>query len=803
MKRILFIMALCLPALFVWAEDDVSYRLVDTTMVFSEEEFYPYEYTTGIYEMKVNSNNNNNYRSFILSSDKSYMPWWYFTFELSKYERVSTADITCEYSDEVLYEDNIKLYYPGGANMSERYMREDYPLWEYAIIDRNNKDAFAERTDSIVKTGSYMLHTSPFRYDYQTKKLYLRKKVRVQIRVTVQPTPIYDYAVRGRVVDQDHNPISNAAVTARFVDTFSYPHQVIDSTQCFTDADGYYHFTYRSSLTGIDGSLVVQAPGHTASYGSFSAYQGLVDGPIEMIVDPEEIMLYNALVYPAEKIGTIMLPVAPDASLGKYYRIHSFSHAGTKVDQIYFMREQIPAAYIPYIFIPYQDTRIDISDMNLDPAMRVSRTAYEGSDRGCSRIWFDAASYSGGNRALSRIESPLEIDENGKLISPSHIWQAMRAYLILDYYPLDSNDRPQVVLLEPGEKGIPFMEDDKIWKTVEFGKNGLTLNEYRFMGRDSNGWDPDGMSGLRLAKSHTDGLVPLDTCHLGMIAEVGGKVYFNECQDGTPWNLLYDFESPVGAELTIEGEAFTITHREKDMVNGYKGNCVKIQRKGSDETVTWMDGVGSAASPLRNLEPLSPYVQTEILLSCSYVNTGEVLYLNPQYDEISGVDVDGQTSTGAMRVKRRRIDFTHTIKIRPHAPRLEKALGAAGAQEPTLSGSYSAFDFVVNFGQLDGVYDVTLLNADDVILYRGSLQANRFVALTRELRNYPQGTYRLIVENDEDLYSATLTLPFDDTAIHSPQSSIINHQYFDLSGRRLVTPPTRGLFIRDGKVVIK
>ena len=49
-----------------------------------------------------------------------------------------------------------------------------------------------------------------------------------------------------------------------------------------------------------------------------------------------------------------------------------------------------------------------------------------------------------------------------------------------------------------------------------------------------------------------------------------------------------------------------------------------------------------------------------------------------------------------------------------------------------------------------------------------------------------------------------------DDAIHAPQSSIINHnsynyQYYDLSGRRLATPPTRrGVYVNGGrKVMIK
>lgn len=74
-----------------------------------------------------------------------------------------------------------------------------------------------------------------------------------------------------------------------------------------------------------------------------------------------------------------------------------------------------------------------------------------------------------------------------------------------------------------------------------------------------------------------------------------------------------------------------------------------------------------------------------------------------------------------------------------------------------------------------------------------------------------KGKNTITIENDYEKYSFTFIYPFDQhTSINSPSEKsvnrkFVNSQWFDLSGRRLTTPPTRpGLYIKDGrKVLIK
>ena len=60
------------------------------------------------------------------------------------------------------------------------------------------------------------------------------------------------------------------------------------------------------------------------------------------------------------QMATIILPAAPDASKGKYYRLDR-AEAG----QIIFEQELHPQAHIPYIIVPNEDFNIDLSTLDL------------------------------------------------------------------------------------------------------------------------------------------------------------------------------------------------------------------------------------------------------------------------------------------------------------------------------------------------------------------------------------------------------------------------------------------------------
>ena len=88
--------------------------------------------------------------------------------------------------------------------------------------------------------------------------------------------------------------------------------------------------------------------------------------------DSYEVQLYNKTVqlecmgsvepvtYTEGQMATIILPAAPDASKGKYYRLDRYEDG-----QIIFEQELQPRAHVPYIIVPDEDFSIDLSTLDL------------------------------------------------------------------------------------------------------------------------------------------------------------------------------------------------------------------------------------------------------------------------------------------------------------------------------------------------------------------------------------------------------------------------------------------------------
>ena len=83
----------------------------------------------------------------------------------------------------------------------------------------------------------------------------------------------------------------------------------------------------------------------------------------------EEVMSYirqlqaaeNSVTYTKGQMATIILPSAPDASKGKYYRLDRCEDG-----QIIFEQELQPRAHVPYIIVPDEDFSIDPDALDLE-----------------------------------------------------------------------------------------------------------------------------------------------------------------------------------------------------------------------------------------------------------------------------------------------------------------------------------------------------------------------------------------------------------------------------------------------------
>lgn len=132
-----------------------------------------------------------------------------------------------------------------------------------------------------------------------------------------------------------------------------------------------------------------------------------------------------------------------------------------------------------------------------------------------------------------------------------------------------------------------------------------------------------------------------------------------------------------------------------------------------------------------------------------------------------------------------------------------------------LSGEYSAKELLVSLKPLAGTYTIALRNASDEVVYAHQVQASTIVALSTGLSNYPAGPYTLVVENADEAYTAQLNIGEVDgiKAVKDGRwctdedgetmGSSRHAALYDLSGRRLSTPPSRGIYIRAGRKVVR
>jgi hypothetical protein len=70
----------------------------------------------------------------------------------------------------------------------------------------------------------------------------------------------------------------------------------------------------------------------------------------------------NSAVYKAGRRATIILPTEPDPALGRYFRL---DRVDTKENKVFFEREHHPQADVPYVIFPDRDFRVEFGKMEL------------------------------------------------------------------------------------------------------------------------------------------------------------------------------------------------------------------------------------------------------------------------------------------------------------------------------------------------------------------------------------------------------------------------------------------------------
>ena len=351
-----------------------------------------------------------------------------------------------------------------------------------------------------------------------------------------------------------------------------------------------------------------------------------------------------------------------------------------------------------------------------------------------------------------------------------------------------------------------FIEEGKVWKigNIDFwdlsSDNPVEKVEYFYFDGDTiiDGKVCKRMMERDCIMENSSDYDDSDTSliYVGAWYENGNRVYF--AAPDQPLHLMYDFSVSQGDTVRMDdGLEFTFTKTIGD-IKGFKGRCYNLNVPVIDVNVpdglltnVWLEGVGSATRPNVNLDIDLEYFN-EILLSC--IVGDEVIYLNERYEDI--VTPDPETP-------KRRIDFTHTVKVKPKAP----VRRSTDETENTLTGDYSDRLLNIDLGKLNNEYNMVIKNQSGSVVYVKSVRANEIVALNIDISKYTDGNYTINIENADEVFSGIFSI--NPTAIYDVASDTkqggkhLNDVFYDLTGRPVSKDRlSKGIYIQNGKKVL-
>ena len=355
-------------------------------------------------------------------------------------------------------------------------------------------------------------------------------------------------------------------------------------------------------------------------------------------------------------------------------------------------------------------------------------------------------------------------------------------YIVVD----NQGGEHPVVNKTPQNAFRPFIEEGKVWKvgSTLIRDNLVKMVEYYYFDGDTvinNKTCKRMMCQRYVNPEYPDYAIVM---HYPMLRYVGAwyeedqKVYF---ATNNQVKLLYDFSANANDTIEISNNSYVVGAKQTGGVKGFKGVYRDILM--GNYNTTWLEGVGGIDGPT-----VSVYSGEEnhaiFLMSCTVGD--EVIYLN---DEVE----DGTTPEGA---RKGRIDFTHTIKIKP------KARITRGAETP-LYAEYSNQQLGINLNPLDNAYLVRIADETGKAIYEKAVNAGNIVGLNIDISAYAKGRYTITIENSSETFTGRFeTRP---TGIEEAKSKCLETKgaIYDLQGRRLAAPPAKGVYIQDGRKVLK
>ncbi len=367
----------------------------------------------------------------------------------------------------------------------------------------------------------------------------------------------------------------------------------------------------------------------------------------------------------------------------------------------------------------------------------------------------------------------------------------------------------EIVELPDQDDYHPFIEEGKVWKLGGRGSaNPVQLVEYYYFDGDTiiNGKTCKQMMCQRyVTPDYPDyeafAKIP-SLRNVGAWYEEDKKVYTYDTIN-KQFKIKYDFSLGDNETMQIEDYPYVIGPKQTGGLKGFKGVYRDVMWYSNDADpaycTTWLEGVGGIDGPITNVY-LGKEYYAMFMMSCTVGD--EVIYLNDEYE-------DGATPEGA---RKKRFDFTHTVKIQPKSrfksgERLRAGDAEASGMEQPLYGEYNDLQLGINLDPLDDAYQVRITNESGKAVYEKAVNAGSIVALSIDISSYAEGRYTVTVENNDESFTGefdTETTGISDALrLNKNEERINNESIFDLQGQR-ISSLQKGLNIVNGqKVFVK
>ena len=337
----------------------------------------------------------------------------------------------------------------------------------------------------------------------------------------------------------------------------------------------------------------------------------------------------------------------------------------------------------------------------------------------------------------------------------------------------------------------PFVEEGKVWKVGDvLSGNPVQLVEYYYFDGDTiiggktcikmmcqRYVNPDHAESHFIIQSHS-------ISYVGAWYEEGKKVYVYDSINNQ-FNLMYDFSVNTNDTVQIRDCLYVVGPKQIGGIKGFKGVYENIRRCEDGTTSyspTWMESVGSIDGPTKNVY----YVDEApmwFLMSCTVGD--EVIYFNDGYE-------DGATPE-EMNARKQRIDFTHTIKIRP------KSRMARESEAKSLYGEYNSQQLGISLNALDEAYQVSITDEAGKAVYEKAVNAGNVVGLNVDISAYAKGRYTVTVENSNESFTGQFETQTTGISL-TPALFRREGAIYNLQGQR-INALRKGLNIVDGRKV--